>query len=380
MKAIKNAQLVLENGILWDGVLLIEDDKIINFGKTSEVEIPAGAEIIDAKGAYVGPGFVDIHVHGITKYATCTDSKEAAEYFLSHGETTLLATADYGMNFEVMMDAIRSAKEAIKTNKVIKGLYMEGPFINTGYGANSDLNPWSPDNIPEEYYKALVDEAGTYAKVWTIAPERADILPFVEYARKVNPDVVFAVGHSEATPMQIRKLGKYRPTIQTHSMCATGRVPVYGGTRGYGPDEYSFKELDIYTELISDSLGIHVHPEMQQLLIHNKGINKVILITDSAVDDCENPPELAHITDLNFDHNGGLSGSKLTMNQACKNIMSSTNCGIAQAFLMASTNPAKAIGMDDEIGSIDVGKKADLVFVDDKFSVKRVISEGEICF
>ena len=180
--------------------------------------------------------------------------------------------------------------------------------------------------------------------------------------------------------MQIRAMGKCKPTIETHSMCATGRIPVYGGTRGYGPDEYCFKEPDVYTELICDSLAIHVHPEMQQLLVHNKGFNKIILVTDSTMDDCPNPPDLAHITDLNFDHNGTLAGSRLTMDQACKNIMTHTNAGIAQAFLMGSTNPAKAIGMDEEIGSIGIGKKADLVFVDDKFNVKNVMSEGEICF
>ena len=68
----------------------------------------------------------------------------------------------------------------------------------------------------------------------------------------------------------------------------------------------------------------------------------------------------------------------MTMDQACRNIMQSTNCGIAQAFLMASTNPAKAIGMDDEFGSIDCDKNADLVFVDDKFNVQKVMLEGEI--
>lgn len=378
MIAIKNAQIVLENGIIWDGVILVEGDKIAKFGKASEVEIPTDAEVIDADGAYVGPGFIDIHVHGYDNFCTCKNANETAEYYLKHGTTTMLSTADYLWDFDEFMASIRAAKEAMKTNKVIKGFYFEGPFINVKYGCNSDLNPWSPDNIPEEQYKAFVDEAGTYAKVWITAPERADIKGFAEYARKVNPEVVFAVGHSEATPMQIRAMGKYRPTLQTHSMCATGRVPVCGGTRGYGPDEYCFKESEVYTELICDSLGIHVHPEMQQLLIHNKGIDKVILVTDSTMDDCENPPELAHITDLNFDHNGGLAGSRLTMDQACKNIMTNTNCGIAQAFLMASTNPAKAIKMDEEIGSIDIGKKADLVFVDDKFNVKQVMSEGKM--
>ena len=68
----------------------------------------------------------------------------------------------------------------------------------------------------------------------------------------------------------------------------------------------------------------------------------------------------------------------MTMDQACTNVMKSTNCGIAQAFLMASTNPAKAIGMEKTIGSIDKGKNADLIFVDDKFNIKKVMLEGEL--
>ena len=83
--------------------------------------------------------------------------------------------------------------------------------------------------------------------------------------------------------------------------------------------------------------------------------------------------------DLNFDHNGGIAGSKMTMDQACRNIMTNTNCGIAQAFVMASLNPAKVIGMDDTIGSVAPGKNADLVFVDDRFNVQKVMLEGKLC-
>ena len=117
---------------------------------------------------------------------------------------------------------------------------------------------------------------------------------------------------------------------------------------------------------------------MQQLLIHNKGIDRVVLITDSTKEDAAAPEEFAHITDINFDDVGGISGSKLTMDKACRNIMAHTNCGIAQAFLMASTNPAKAIGMEKTIGSIDKGKNADLIFVDDKFNIQKVMLEGEL--
>jgi len=103
-----------------------------------------------------------------------------------------------------------------------------------------------------------------------------------------------------------------------------------------------------------------------------------VLITDSTTHNNPNPEVFAHVTDLNFDPRGGLSGSKMTMDQACHNIMTHTNCGIAQAFLMASSNPARVIGLDHEIGTIEPGKRADLVFVDDKFHVKQVLLNGEL--
>ena len=377
--AVKNANIVLETGIVWDGTILIADGKILDFGPSRDVEIPADARIIDANGKYVGPGFVDIHVHGGDGHCSCYDALKAAEYFLKHGTTSILSTPAYELDFEAFVGAIRAARESMKKSKNIKGLYLEGPYINVKYGAYAHKNPWRGPINPDEF-KVLVDEAGTDAKVWTIAPERDGIKEFLEYAREVNPDVVFAVGHSEATPAQIRSLGKYRPELQTHSMCATGRLPVAGGTRGYGPDEYCFKEPDVFCELISDFCGIHVNGEMQQLLIHTKGIKRVVLITDSALGEPNPVPKgMEHVTDLNFDDMGGIAGSKLTMDTACRNIMMHTNCGIAQAFVMASLNPARIIKMDDEIGSIEKGKRADLVFVDDRFNVSKVILDGEVC-
>lgn len=375
MKAVINAQIVLESGIIWDGGILIDNDEIKNFGKN--IEIPEDAEIIDAGGAYVGPGFVDIHVHGGGGYNTIHEPKEAAEHFLKHGETTILATPSYNKNFKEFLDGIRLIKKEMSNLRNVRGMYMEGPYTNPKYGSHSDLNPWRHPINPDEY-KVLVDEAGELAKVWTIAPEREGIFEFVEYAKKVNPDAVIAVGHSEAAPEQIRSLGKYRPSLMTHAMNATGRLPVGGGLRAYGPDEYCFKEQDMYAELISDSCAIHVHPDMQRFLLHTKGINRIVLVTDSTSYTNANPEKYAHIDDLNFDHNGCLAGSKMTMDMACRNIMTHTNCGIAQAFIMASTNPSKVIGMYDEIGSIDKGKKADLVFVDDKFNVKNVMLRGEL--
>lgn len=377
-KAIINCQLVLEQGILWDAVLLIENDKIAGYGEMRNTDIPEGAEIIDAKGKYVGPGLIDIHVHGGGGYSTCFEPVEAAKHFLKHGATSILATPSYSFNFEDQLRAIRSIKEGMKTAKTIKGIYMEGPYTNPRFGSHSYENPWRHPITADEY-KPMIDEAGEFAKVWTVAPELDGIDEMIKYAKQVNPDTIIAIGHSEATPMQSRALGKNRPMLLTHAMCATKRLPVYGGTRGYGPDEYAFKDNEVYAELISDSCCIHVHKEMQQLLLHCKGLDKVILITDSTVHDDPPPANLAHVKDLNFDANGGIAGSKMTMDQACRNIMTHTNCGIAQAFIMASRNPARLLGLDGELGTIEAGKTADIIIVDDRFNVDTVILGGEVC-
>ena len=378
---ITNAKVVHERGIIYGGAVSFENGRILSYGKESEIDIPADAGIIDALGAYVGPGFVDIHVHGGGGSHTSTDPRAAAAHFLKHGETSILATPS-GITSKTpdqLVECIKLIRDAMPEARNIKGIFMEGPYSNGKYGAGKKNNIWGERPIVPEDYVPIVDAGGADIKNWMIAPERDGLIPFLEYARKVNPDVRFSVGHSEALPREIRALGKYKPTILTHTMNATGRVgEPKGGLRCVGPDEYAFRDPDMFCELISDSLGIHVDSELQQMLIEIKGINRVCLITDST-HHVESPPEqYAHTTDLNFNAYGNLAGSKLTMDKAAKNIMSHTRCGICEAFLMASTNPAKAVGIYDEVGSIDVGKSADLVFVDDEFNVKCVILNGEI--
>ncbi len=374
---IENAELVLECGIMWDADLLIKDGVIVDYGKHGTLDVPHGARKIDAEGNYVGPGFIDIHVHGGGGYSICHETREAADFFLSHGETTVLATPDYTMPYDEFLSSVKEIKEALPEAKNVRGLYLEGPYMNPKYGAYANNNPWRHP-IDADEYKSLVDEAGALARVWAIAPEKEGLIPFLQYAREVNPDVIFALGHSEALPEEIEALGKYKPTLQTHSTNATGRKTGGFGVRGCGPDEYSLTTPEMYTELISDSLGIHVKSEWQRLILRAKGVDRVILITDSTVSECPNPPKYAHVTDLNYDEDGNIAGSKITLDLACKNVMSHTPIGIAEAFRMASTNPARLLGMQNERGSIERGKAADLVIVNDRFDIKRVLLGGEV--
>ena len=382
-KLIKNAKVVLENGIIYSGAILVEGKKIKAVGYEKNIEVPKLAEIIDAEGAYVGPGFVDIHVHGALDARLFAAPERIAKHFLKHGETTILPTSSNSFSYQELIDGIRRVKNAMPRVKNIKGIYMEGPYINTNYGAARYLDTWNKAPISENDYVPLVDVLAGAVKVWTIAPEREGIMPFLKYARLVDRNVVLSVGHSEATPEQIRALGtKFKPKLTTHLMNATGRQTGSGGIRGYGPDEYCLADNEMYAELISDSCGVHVHPDLQRMILKTKGYERVVLVTDSTPYRYGNVPEkylkISSCDDLNFNDHGALSGSKLTMDKACLNVIAHTGCGIAQAFVMASLNPAKVLGMDDKIGSIECGKIADLVFVDDMFNVKRVMLGGEV--
>lgn len=380
MVCIHNAKVVQETGIIWDGVILLDGDRIAAVGDRREVEIPTGCEMLDAQGAYVGPGFVDIHVHGGNGHMFDTEPLQAAEHFLRNGETTVLATLYYNLSKEGFLDSIKRVQAAMAAGgagDAIAGIYMEGPYMNPKFGAMPERNKWK-GAIAEEAYKEVVDTVGTDVYVWSVAPEREGIEEFVKYAGSVNPHAVFAVGHSEATPAQVRKMKRYGLCLQTHCMDATGSYSEWVGTRGAGPDEACLTDPDMYAELICDSGAVHVNKDLINLIVRAKGVDKVILITDSFVSDLPAPEKLKHITDLIFDENCWLSGSKLTMNVACRNLMAHTNCGIAQAFLMASRNPARAIGLDDEIGTIEPGKRANLVFVDDVFNVKSVMLGGKL--
>lgn len=377
MYYIENCNIVLENAVVRNGQLLTGSDRIIDFGET--IPCPDDATRIDAKGAYVGPGFVDIHVHGNTETLFCDNPKKVAKYFLNKGTTTILPTLYYDMSEEQLCENIDIIKDIMEKGEAenIGGIYMEGPYMNPKYGAMPEKNLWRGDIKREDYFR-IIEKGNGIVKVWAIAPEREGIEDFLKDLRKIDTTSVISVGHSEATPEQVFKLKKYGLCLQTHATNATGFAVVRKGVRSLGPDEACFLDNEMYAEMISDSLAIHVKPETQQLLLKFKGTDRLILITDCNPGNSTPPEIYKDATDLMFDENGRLSGSQLSLDRACKNVMKHTGCGIKDAFLMASRNPSRIIGMENEIGTIAIGKKANLVFVDDDFNVKKVMLNGKI--
>ena len=378
---IENAGIVLENGVLHDGVILTDGARIRWVGARKDAPASENETVVDAGGLFVGPGFVDLHVHAAGKTILYREPLKSAAYYLRHGTTTLLVTHWYRWDREEHLkgcDNVRAAMRSDGVGRCIAGMYMEGPYINAKYGSSARTCPWN-DAVRPEDYEAVVDRAGDLVKIWMVAPEREGILDFVKYAKKINPAVRFAVGHSEATPEQIAALKPYGLSQLTHCMNATGRTTSWKGTRGCGPDEACFLDPDMYAELISDSGAVHVSAPLQRLILQNKGVDRLILITDGSVFQDDAPAELlARYGDLHFNAEGDLAGSRLTMETACRNFRKHTGCDMAQTFLAASRNPARAIGLDGEIGTVAAGKKANLVFVDESFHVHKVMLEGEL--
>ena len=377
MTAIINATLVMRDHYIPDAVLLMEDGKIKEFGPARKLNVPEGCDIIDAQGHYVGPGFVDIHTHSDGKIFFQEDPVTASQHHLKHGTTSLMPALYTSMNTQQYVEAVAILREAMKKPECanIVGLYMEGPYLNPGFGCDRTSNPWA-EGVIKEKYQPVIDAAYDLARVWCVAPEREGILDFVLDVKAKNPNAVFAVAHSAASPQEIEALMPYGLKIGTHHTNATGDRPMYPECRGVCVDETVNYNREIYAELICDSMGIHVDPYMLRLVRKIKGEDRIILISDAYACDGPIPEGYDGVDDINFDWEGEIAGSKMTLDISCRNMMKHTGASVCDVFRYASYNPSRAVGLFDR-GEIRQGLRADLVICDHQMKIETVILKGE---
>ncbi len=377
MKAIINATVVMKDYYIPNGVILMDGEKIVKIGKAKDISIPEGTEIIDAENNYVGPGLIDVHTHAADNKWIFEEPEATSKYLLSHGVTGVLPALYNNLNKEAYVkaaDDILKAHEDGRFDNFV-GFYMEGPYLSPNFGCERDKNVWKDAVVREEYID-IVKKVKDSAKVWCFAPEREGIEEFVKDVKAEIPNIVFAVAHSEAPPHLVEKYIPYGLKIATHHTNATGTIEHYSECRGVCVDEAVNYNKEIYAELISDRMGIHVVPYMQRLVRRIKGDDRIILIADQFVCDGPIPPGFEEATDIHFDNAGEIAGSGLTLDIACGNFMMHTGCSVCDAFKFGSYNPARALNLAG-YGYIDEGNIANLIIVDDKFNVKKVIFKGE---
>lgn len=378
MLAITNVNVVLRDHLIFDGYALLDGGRIMDYGKIEQFSPPAGAQRLDGGGLYLGPGLIDIHTHAGGGKLFIEEPEAAAEAHLLCGTTTVLPALYFNLTRAQMLEAVQAFRDARSKplSRNIRGVYMEGPYLNPGFGCEAQGNQWA-GSVRREDYLPLIEGVSDMARVWCIAPEREGIERFVRDVKAASPGAVLSVAHSAATPDQVERFIPDGLRLATHHTNATGTLDKYPECRGVCVDEAVNNNPDIYAELICDRMGIHVDPYMLRLVRLVKGRDRLILISDAFVADGPIPEGYDGATDILFDHAGQIAGTKLTLNAACRNMMQHTGCGLCDAFAYASLNPAKLLCLNG-YGSIERGNVADLILVDDRMNVRKVILDGQI--
>lgn len=374
MKAIINGKIIKENEILENKVIVF-NDKIIGLYD----RVPKGADVIDAKGMYVSPGLIDIHVHGSCNCDVMDKSVDAIKTIgngiKENGVTSFLPTT-MTMSKEDIHEALNTIRESmnIKYNGAqVLGAHLEGPFINNKYkGAQSDEFIQIP-NFP------FIEDYVDIIKIISYAPEVDKNFNFTKEVKE-KTDITLSIAHTNATYEEAISAIKFGASNITHLFNAM--TPLNHREMGVVGAALT---SNVYCEIICDN--IHINPALFQFVLNNKGKDKVILITDCMRAGC--------MPDGKYDLGGqdvfvkdgaarlaagNLAGSVLNLNKAVYNFMKKTNLSLNEAINLASLNPAKSINMDDRKGSLEINKDADIAIFNDEMDCYMTVSQGEIIF
>ncbi|MFJ6542436.1 N-acetylglucosamine-6-phosphate deacetylase [Streptomyces sp. NPDC091385] len=375
---LTGARVVLPTGVVDDGRVSVEGTRITAAGPAEAAPpAPAGAEVVDASGHWLVPGFVDLHNHGgggaSFAVGSAEDALTAVRAHRAHGTTTLVAST-------VTDDLDLLARRAGLLGELaeqgdIAGIHFEGPFISPcRKGAHAEALLRDPD--PAEVRK-LLDAARGQARMVTLATELPGGLDSVRLLAEQG--VIAAIGHTDASYEQTVEAIDAGATVATHLFNAMPPL----GHRAPGPIAALLEDERITVELIDD--GVHLHPAALQLAFHHAGADRVAFITD-AMDAAGSGdgryllgPLEVEVADgvARLVEGGSIAGSTLTLDRAFQRAVTVDRLPVTDVVKALSVNPARLLGLSDRIGSLEPGKDADLVLLDAEFTVKGVMRRGE---
>jgi N-acetylglucosamine-6-phosphate deacetylase len=377
MKAIINANIVLNDRVISDSALLF-DGVIRDIVKYEDYDSDKVEEEIDANKKYVFPGFIDIHIHGFAGYDTMDEIPEAileiSKGLVKTGVTSFLPTT-MTMSMDRIENALKNIRKMmnIKTGYAkVRGAHLEGPFISEKFkGAQDSKYIISPN-------ETLIENYADCLKIVTLAPESDGAIALI---KKFKGEIVFSIGHTDSS---------YEGAIRAIDAGASHSTHTFNAMTGLhhrkpGVVGAVLLRDDVNTEFIADQ--IHTHKDILKLMKKIKTSNHLILITDSmragGMQDGEYNLGGQRVFVKNNSarlEDGTLAGSVLTMNKACKNMHDSGDSTLCDIAKMSSYNPARVLKLDDIIGSIEVGKVADLVILNERFEVEKTFIDGNIVY
>ncbi|MCQ4212251.1 N-acetylglucosamine-6-phosphate deacetylase [Streptomyces longispororuber] len=369
-KVLAGARVVLPTGTVTDGRVIVDGSRIAG-------SAPADAAVLDLSGHWVVPGFVDMHNHGgggaSFTSGTVEDILKGIHTHRLHGTTTVVASFVTGeMDFLVQRAGLLSE---LAEQGELAGIHFEGPFISPcRKGAHDETLLRDPD--PADVRK-LIDAARGKAKMVTLATELPGGIDSVRLLAEHG--VIAAIGHTDATYEQTVEAIDAGATVATHLFNAMPQL----GHRAPGPIAALLEDERITVELIND--GTHLHPAALELAFHHKGGEKVAFITD-AMDaagfgdgrymlgpmEVEVKDSVARLVE-----GGSIAGSTLTLDRAFKRAATVDRLPVEDVVRAISANPARLLGIYDQVGSLEPGKNADLVVLDEEFDLKGVMRGGE---
>ena len=377
MKAIINGKIVLPDGIAQDSALVF-DNTIRDIAPARGLE---GLELIDAKGAYVTPGLVDIHIHGYLGEDVSDGREEGllkmAEGVARNGVTSWLPTTmtvsydDLRRAFDVVRRL--SKKENNPRGAQMLGVNAEGPFINP-----SKKGAQAVEHIRPADARFILDNSDII-RMFTIAPEMPGALDCIREVA-AQSDLLISMGHTAAN-YEAAKAG-IAAGVRHATHLFNAMTPL--NHRDPGVVGAALSDDRVSCELICDTF--HISADLFGLVAKVKG-DKLVLITDctraGGLPDGEytlggQPFTLKGIECRLAD--GTIAGSVLRLNHAVRNILDHTALTVPQAVRLASLNPATVIGVSGRKGSLEKGKDADIALFDERFEPKRTIIAGETVF
>ena len=371
---IENASVVLPDRVIEHGSVVVESGVIAAVADTSPA-VP-DAKIIDLTGAVLLPGFIDVHIHGAVGIdvmdATAADLRKLSEYLVSQGVTGWLPTLVPGSdeNYASVAAAVSEAKHSadVKGARIL-GLHYEGPFVNTAQCGALHVAYFKTYSSPADLNSLRADD--DMARMITLAPE---IAGGVELVRELTRrGWVVSIGHTRASLEMLDQALAAGARHMTHFMNAMS--PLHH--RSPGPIAWGLAHDDVTCDMIAD--GIHLDRFMLQLLVKIKGARAITLISDAMAAAGKGDGDY-HIWDETIsvkngrtsNDSGSIAGSVITMLDAVR-VMRSLGLSYVDIAQMASTNPARLLGLDYECGSIETGKRADLVALDTSGNVRMAL-------
>ncbi|MQA61446.1 MAG: N-acetylglucosamine-6-phosphate deacetylase [Actinophytocola sp.] len=370
---LTGARVIAGDQVLAPGWVRVSGNRVVEVG---EGESPTtGEAVVDLAGAWLAPGFVDIHVHGGAGASYPSgdpgEARRVAGLHLRHGTTTTLASLVTARP-EQLLDAVTGLAELV-ADGTLAGLHLEGPFLaETRCGAHDPALVRPPDR--QELAGLLRAGNGSIQQV-TLAPELPGALDMIR--QLTDAGVVAAAGHTDATYEQGRAAFDAGTTVVTHLF--NGMRPVHH--REPGLATAALEDDRVTVELIND--GRHLHHAVVRSAFAHVAASRVALVTDAmaAAGAGDGEYELGGQRVLVADGvarlagGSSIAGSTLTMDEAVRRTVAEAGVSVVDAVSAASATPARVLGLDG-VGVIAAGAQADLVVLDDDLVVRRVLRGG----